>query len=262
MSPLLHEIQGMIVFNNWIQILSTICAFFSVISIMFLWRYGNKMIDSLIEREQKASRKIKAVEKAAEQMRKDLLSTQQDQDIANQRRQLAEMDADALRKELERTRTQYAKAENAFKDRIGELKNLNITQSNLSQSATGSTTMGVKKSALDNEQKKMLSKLLQSGPKGELDIISVLDNADSHEMAVELKSYLDHYGWATRDIVQSAFTNPPDGLVLVIHSKQTAPSYAKFLQRMFTTIGLHVSAQINEKYPEWSISLIIGQRES
>ncbi|MEJ2041187.1 MAG: hypothetical protein P8X55_20010, partial [Desulfosarcinaceae bacterium] len=65
--------------------------------------------------------------------------------------------------------------------------------------------------------------------------------------------------WTTQGIVQSAFSNPPKGITLVIHSKQTAPSYAKFLQRTFTTIGLPVAAQVNNKYREWSISMVVGQ---
>jgi hypothetical protein len=164
------------------------------------------------------------------------------------------MDADSLRKELDNTRERYSQAEVALKDRIGELKNLHITQG-----LRTTKTVSVPKTAMDAQQKEMLAKLLASGPKGELDIIAILDSATSYEMAQDLKKILDQYGWATRDIVQSAFSNPPEGMILVIHSKQTAPSYAKFLQRTLTTLGLRVSAQINDKYPEWSISLIVGQ---
>jgi hypothetical protein len=179
------------------------------------------------------------------------------------------MDADALRKELGNTRKRYSQAEIALKDRISELKNLHITHGLKTTQGTESTqgvktsqTAEVPKAAIDEQQKQMLGKLLTSGPKGELDIIAVLDNAKSYEMAKELKQTLDHHGWATRDIVQSAFSNLSQGMVLGIHSKQTAPAYAKFLQKTLTTIGLSVSAQINDKYPEWSISLIVGQLDT
>ena len=108
----------------------------------------------------------------------------------------------------------------------------------------------------------MLIKLLKTGPRGELDIISVLDDPISHQAANELKSIFDDNGWTTQDIVQSAFIQPPEGIVLVIHSKQTAPSYAKFVQRTLTSAGLPVSAQINNKFREWSLSMIVGQIDS
>jgi hypothetical protein len=265
MIPWWHNLDSLIAINGWVQIIAVLGGLATIVSILFLWSYGNKMISLLIVREQKASQKIAAVEKAAEQIRKELLSTQQNQDIADQRRHLAEMDADSLRNELEHTRKRYSQAETALKDRIGELKNLNITQGLTTTTPAGvqtAPTAAISNAVLDAQQKKMLAKLLASGPKGELDIIAVLDNAQSFEMAKELKKILDQHGWATRDIVQSAFSNPPEGMVLVIHSKQTAPSYAKFLQKTMTTLGMKVSAQINDKYPEWSISLIVGQLDA
>jgi len=257
MIPWWHNLDSLIAINSWLQFITVLSGFITIASILLLWLYGNKMISTLVVLEQKANKKITAVEKAAEQIRKELLSTQQNQDIADQRRHLAEMDADALRKELGNTRKRYSQAEIALKDRIGELKNLHITQG-----LRTTQPVGVPKTAIDAQQKKLLAKLLSSGPKGELDIIAVLDNAKSYEMSQELKKILDHHDWATRDIVQSAFSNPPEGMVLVIHSKQTAPSYAKFLQKTLTTLGLKVSAQINDKYPEWSISLIVGQLDT
>ena len=57
-----------------------------------------------------------AEKKAAEEIRKELLSAQQSQDIVDQQRRLAEMDVDAMRKELDHVRQRYANAE-------GDLKN-------------------------------------------------------------------------------------------------------------------------------------------
>jgi len=253
-----QNLDSVIVFNSWLQLITMIGAALTTISILLLWINGNRMSRYLIEREQSASKKIKAVEKAAEEIRKELLATQQNQDIADQRRRLAEMDAGSLRKEMEKIRNRYASAESALKDRIDELKDMNITSSG---TTTQNIEVATQKGALDSEQKKMLAKLLNSGPKGEMDIISVLEDPTSHETAIELKELFDSHGWSTSEIIQSAFTHPPEGFVLVIHSKQTAPSYAKFLQRSLTTIGLPVSAQVNTKYREWSISLIVGQTD-
>jgi len=262
-----HNLETVAEVNGWMQLIVMVGAAFTVLSILLLWTKGNRMTAFLIEREQTANKKIKAVEKAAEQIRKELLATQQNQDIADQRRRLAEMDTESLRQEIEQTRMRYSEAEDALRGRIDELKDMKITQTH----GTATTTGGMQQpeyepepelhSPMDKQQESMLLKLLSSGPKGELDLISVLDDPNSLDMAKEIKRIFDSQGWSTSEIIQSAFSHPPEGVTLVIHSKETAPSYAKFLQRAFTTIGMRVSAQINNKYREWSISLIVGQMD-
>jgi hypothetical protein len=250
----LKSFEALATFNAWMHIVALIGVIATTASVWLLIINSNRMINQLLEREQRSNKRIKAVEKAAEQIRKELLSTQQNQDIAEQRRLLAEMDADTLRKELDSIRARYNEAEGALKDRIKELKDINITQG----TGLGQTTREIT-TRIDATQRKMLAKLLESGPAGEMDMISILDDMVSHETAVELKQIFQAHGWTIQGIAQSAFSKPPEGIVLVIHSKHTAPSYAKFLQRTLTTVGLPVSAQINNKYREWSISMIVGQ---
>lgn len=276
----LNSVESLAAFNNWMQLIALIFTAMTAISVLFIWVNGNRMTNFLIEREKSAGRKIKAVEKAAEQIRKELLATQQSQDIADQKRRLAEMDSGSLRQEMESIRKRYSDVEGALKDRIEELKDMNITQTFSGSGTNNSSTAGrspvepdsvstptesqtidvvQEKGLLDAHRNKMLNKLLSSGPKGELDIISVLEDPSSHDLAQEIKKIFDEQGWSTSEIIQSAFSRPPEGFVLIIHSKQTAPSYAKFLQRTLTTIGLPVSAQVNNKYREWSISMVVGQ---
>lgn len=258
-----QNLESVAALNSWMHVITIIIAAITAVSIYLLWTNGNHMIRSLIEREQHANKRIKAVEAAAEQIRKELLATQQNQDIADQKRRLAEMDADALRKEMTKIRKRYTDAEGALKDRIEALKDFNITQSrDLSQTSGAEKAQGfeaIKKVRLNDQQLKTINQLLASGPKGELDIIAVLDNASSNQLANQLMTIFNDHGWTTKGIIQSAFSNPPEDITLVIHSKQTAPSYAKFLQKTLTTIGFPVSAQINSKYREWSISMIVGQ---
>ena len=243
------------------EIITLLAAALTLISIVLLWRNGNLMAKHLIDRERRASKRINAVEKAAEEIRKELLATQQNQDIADQQRRLALMDAETLRKEMQSLRKRYSDAEGSLKSRIEALKDIGNTQGT-TQGSTTTQNFSVPKTQLDAQQKNMLIKLLKTGPKGELDIISVLDDPVSHQAAIELKSIFDDQGWTTQDIVQSAFAQAPEGIMIVIHSKQTAPSYAKFIQRTLTSAGLPVSAQINNKFREWSLSLIVGQFES
>jgi hypothetical protein len=250
-----NNLEALASVNAWMQIIAIAGAISTTICVFLLWANGNRMLNYLVDREEHSRNRIKAVEKAAEKIRRELLETQQNQDIADQKRRLAEMDADALRKEMEKIRKRYSDAEGVLKDRIDELKDINITQT----ASSGQTTGSANKHNLDPQQSRMLTKLLKSGPKGELDIIAVLDDAASNKAALEIKKIFDDQGWTTQGIVQSAFSNPPKGITLVLHSKQTAPSYAKFLQRTLTTIGLPVSAQVNNKLREWSISMIVGQ---
>jgi hypothetical protein len=252
-----QNLESVSVFNTWMQMIAMLGAALTTVSVLLLWMQGNRMTRYISEREQNAHRKIKAVEKAAEQIRKELLATQQSQDIADQRRRLAEMDADALRKEMEKTRIRYADAEGALRERIDELKDINITQTQGDGNAVGEEQTE-QKNVLDAQQCKMLSNLLSSGPKGELDIISVLEDPRAYEIASEIKEIFDQQGWSTSEIIRSAFSSPPEGFMLIVHSKETAPSYAKFLQRTLTTVGLPVSAQISNKYREWSISMVVG----
>lgn len=257
-----NKIESVQSFNTGMEVIALVGATLSFIFLLLLWRNGNHMVRHLIDRERRGNKRIKAVEKAAEQIRKELLSTQQNQDIADQQRRLAEMDADTLRTEMQAVRSRYHKAEGALKDRIEELKDIHITQGVTTQGGATDRNLDAHPAILDLQQKKMLAKLLKTGSKGELDIISVLDDPRSHQAAAELKVIFDAQGWTTSEIVQSAFSHPQEGIILIIHSKQTAPSYAKFLQKTLTTIGLRVSAQINSKYREWSLSMIVGKIEA
>jgi hypothetical protein len=112
---------------------------------------------------------------------------------------------------------------------------------------------------LPEAQRDHLKSLLGPGPKGDLDIIAVMDNEASGLLAEELRQIFDADGWTTKPVIQSAFSDLPDGLLLAVNSRDTAPSYASFLQRTFTTIGFNVSATVNRKYREWSLTLVVGK---
>ena len=111
---------------------------------------------------------------------------------------------------------------------------------------------------LSENQREQLIDLLDPGPKGNVDIFCVMDNQRSEMTARQLEEILTADGWKTNGVAQSAFSNPPKGLVLAVNNKETAPSYASFLQRVFSTIGMDVSAKIDKKYREWSLTVIVG----
>jgi hypothetical protein len=117
----------------------------------------------------------------------------------------------------------------------------------------------VVRARLPKGQRDHLKALLEPGPKGDLDIIAVMDNEASGLLAEELRQIFEADGWTTKPVIQSAFSDMPDGLLLAVHSRDTAPSYASFLQRTFSTIGFKVSATVNRKYREWSLTLVVGK---
>jgi hypothetical protein len=114
---------------------------------------------------------------------------------------------------------------------------------------------------LPKDHREHLKSLLAPGPKGDLDIIAVMDNEASGLLADELRQIFDADGWTTKPVIQSAFSDIPDGLLLAVNSRDTAPSYASFLQRTLTTIGFNVSATVNRKYREWSLTLVVGNTD-
>jgi hypothetical protein len=117
----------------------------------------------------------------------------------------------------------------------------------------------VVRARLPKSQRDHLKALLAPGPKGDIDIIAVMDNEASGLLAEELRQIFEADGWTTKPVIQSAFSDLPDGLLLAVNSRDTAPSYAPFLQRTFTTIGFNVSATVNRKYREWSLTLVVGK---
>jgi hypothetical protein len=119
----------------------------------------------------------------------------------------------------------------------------------------------VVRARLPEGQREQLKALLEPGPKGDLDIISVMDNEASGLLAEELRQLFEADGWTTKPVIQSAFSDMPDGLLLAVNSRDTAPSYASFLQRTFSTIGFKVSATVNRKYREWSLTLVVGKTD-
>jgi hypothetical protein len=111
---------------------------------------------------------------------------------------------------------------------------------------------------LGADQREQLISLLDHGPKGEIDIIAIMGNEISHAIALELEALFKYDGWTTKKVVQSSFAKEPEGIILSVQSRETAPSYAPFIQRTFTTLGFKVSAAVNKKNREWSLTLIVG----
>ncbi len=207
------------------------------------------------EKDVSLKQRLQAVEKAAESIRKELMSTQQDKDIVQQRLKVMEDATEAISKELIATKQKQIKF--IKEDKKNTINYNEKNQPGQAEIEKPSNTPAMQH-ILEKEQRKKLIEILKSGVKGEIDIIAVMDDKVSQMLAIELDALFKSNGWLTNGVVKSAFAEAPSGIILAANSKHTAPSYASFLQKTFITIGVPVSAAINNKYREWSLTLIAG----
>ena len=212
-------------------------------------------ISKLVDDVEVSQKNLKLLKKTAEEIRKELLETQQHQDINQLKLKTSKSSTDELRQELIDARKRLEVAEAAV--RVHE-------EQHGSDIEADETHIDVEldlnePDGLSQSQREQLIDLLDPGPKGNVDIFCVMGNDDSSIKAKHLEEILTADGWKTGGVTESVFSNPPKGLVLAVHSKETAPSYSSFLQRVFSTIGLSVSAIIDEKYREWSLTIIVGE---
>jgi hypothetical protein len=196
-----------------------------------------------------SSQRLKSIESAAEDIRKELLDAQQERDILIEKLKVKEVE--------------YQKLHMAFDDVVKKNSNLrHSTKDSVLKGKTGEKSkqkLENSQSPLTREQREQIIALLDPGPKGDVDILSIIGDDKSSMLANALNDIFKADGWTTKGVAQSAFSKVPEGIILSVHSKETAPSYASFIQRTMATIGFPVSAAVNSKYREWSLTLIVGK---
>lgn len=196
------------------------------------------------------SNRLKSLEKTAESIRKELLQTQQHLDISQLKLKTSKSSALELRQKLLDARKRLEIAEAAVKARQEKEDDPEVMEILDLELEPGG--------GISESQRGQLIDLLDPGPKGNVDILCIMGNDMSETTAGQLEEILSNDGWKTNGVAQSAFSNQPKGVVLVVNSKETTPSYASFLQRVFATIGMEVFTKIDDKYQEWSLSIIVG----
>ena len=241
--------------NNMMLIITL--AFAALTGVMaFLSTGKTKTQIKILAKDLDTSRKqVRALEKTAESIRKELLETQQHQDINQLKLKTSTSSAAELRQELLDARKRLEVAEAAVKAHQEQQK------TKASETPEHSDSLDLEPEptgGLSENQREQLIDLLDPGPKGNIDIFCVLGDPASELTAKQVEEILSNDGWKTSSVTPSAFSNPPQGIVLAVNSKETAPSYASFLQRVFSTIGLTVSAKFDSKFREWSLTVIVG----
>jgi hypothetical protein len=244
--------------NNWMLLGALIFAAITGV-LLFLANVKSRSIIQQLSKDLEASNgRIKSLEKTAGSIRKDLLRTQQYQDISKLKLKTSNSSAEELRMELLTARKRLAIAEAAIKERKEQEKNTGAFD-DLGLEMEDDLELELEPElGLSESQREQLIDLLDPGPKGNVDVFCVMGDEMSEATARQMDEILTNDGWKTNGVAQSAFTNPPKGFLLVVNSKETAPSYASFMQRVFTTIGFDVSAKVDTKFREWSLSIVVG----
>ncbi len=210
---------------------------------------SNRRISQLAEDVDTSRKYLKSLEKTAEAIRKELLETQQHQDISQLKLKTSRTSAGELRQALLEARKRLE---------IAEAATQKVREQNAQKRRPEPAAEPPLPGGLSESQREQLIALLDPGPKGNVDIFCVMDDPKSYLTATHLNDVLTADGWKTSGVAQSVFSCPPQGVVLAVNNKETAPSYSSFLQRVLSTIGLAVSAKVDAKYREWSLTLIVG----
>ena len=243
--------------NGWMLTATLVFAALTAIMVFLTVGKSKNLISGLYEDLESSHKRVKSLEKTAEEIRKELLQTQQHQDINQLKLKTSKSSAKELAQALLDARKRMEIAEAAIKTHREQEKKSGDTSESTEYLELELEPEG----GLSESQREQLIDLLDPGPKGNVDIFCVMDDEMSEMTAKQLEEVLTADGWKTNGVAQSAFSNPPKGLVLAVNSKETAPSYASFLQRVFSTIGLEVSALVENKYREWSLTIIVGTIE-
>jgi hypothetical protein len=248
------NMESVALLNNLMLTATIVFAVLTGIMVFLTVGKSKHLVDRLSDDLKTSRKQIKSLEKTAEAIRKELLQTQQHQDINQLKLKTSDSSAQELRQALLDARKRLEIAEAAIKAHEAQaVDNEDGTEPILTLDLELEPEGG-----LSENQREQLIDLLDPGPKGNVDIFCVMDDEGSEMTAKQLEEILTADGWKTNGVAQSAFSNPPKGLVLAVNNKETAPSYASFLQRVFSTIGMDVQAKIDKKYREWSLTVIVG----
>lgn len=215
-----------------------------------------KQVGLLRQQLEITRKKVSTLEKAASEVRQELLNMLQKQDI------------DAVKNSFPTFDEIHHKTPPKIQTAIKAPDIVSIRKSGVQPKA-----QPLKKKApadldasiddgLSPRQCEQLIALLDPGPKGNLDIFYVVGDKKSEKAARKIEKIFSADGWKTNGVARSVFSSPPRGILMVVNSKETAPSYSSFIERVFTNAKIPVFANTDSKYREWSLSVIIGNLDA
>lgn len=117
---------------------------------------------------------------------------------------------------------------------------------------------------LTPEQRSKLLALLNPLPKGEIEIVSVLGDAEGYALATELDALLKTAQWTITGggVSQVVYTGGnPIGVGIIVKSALTAPKYAAALQKVFQDISFPLGGLEDPKLPDGKVVLLVGNKQ-
>ncbi|MDA2937547.1 SUR7/PalI family protein [Acidobacteria bacterium AH-259-A15] len=149
-----------------------------------------------------------------------------------------------------------------FTNRATSLKD-KMTQERIGTAESQATRLGdqMQPRTLTPEQKQDLLRELTSVADGSIEIRAAMGDVEAVNLANEFKTIFEASGWQTR-IAQTTFARPQQGVLLVVHNKETAPPYSGRVQRIIGSLGFEVVGVENPAYSPNTLTLIVGTKPS
>ena len=117
----------------------------------------------------------------------------------------------------------------------------------------------LKDRTISPEQSAKLISLLRAGPNGPIGIIWDEDVPDSFRLAGNIREVLNASGWLNVTIGKGMVANTK-GLTIAVRDSRTAPPYAVFLQKAFTSVGIPLEWEYTANFPTGLVRIEIGHK--
>lgn len=164
-------------------------------------------------------------------------------------------------KAKERALSEQLQTAKAAADRVGiEAQNARSAAQAASQQ-TAELRIKTMERSLTANQTKRLRVLLENGQKGSVNISINFGDQEALAFANQIKGSLVNAGWKADGVDQAVFDGQPTGLLILVHSRETAPVAAAVLQKALTEIGYEALGAINSQVPETTFRLIVGKKQ-
>lgn len=111
------------------------------------------------------------------------------------------------------------------------------------------------------DQRTAIVQFLRGVPKGSVEIISMLGDAETYSYANQIKSALVAAEWNVNGVSQSVFTGgqQPTGVLIVVNDLNNPPPHAVPLQNALHSTGIDAPAHFDAALPKHIVKIIIGR---
>jgi len=175
-------------------------------------------------------------------------------------KQIAIAKADATK-----AREGIANAEARSLEAAAEVSRLRVTVANaereraVAQKALLELQQQIRPRRLTAGQRTKLLEILKSGPKGKVTFEIFVGDREAGDFLDEIAQVLAEAGWIPSGGSQN-IESPPRGIGIFVHSKDSPPPFAVFLQDALKAIGLDAEAHVRKDLPTDIVLLYVGPK--